>query len=203
MCPIADCGFPPFTVEPAHKEGDPPKIIFGKDMLIQKGPTIPVEIRFNPGLIHPDPAQVQAAVAAVHATPVPAKLLDALIDTGAGDSCIDETLAKELQLPLVDEINTPGVHGASKLNVYLGLYPDTLARLCAVRTLHRCEAPGRWSATHGPPRANFASANGALLRWARWHCQVSCVALTVSGKSGRARHRIRRRGSQNKKPRAG
>lgn len=116
MSPIADCGFPPVGLEPG---ATPPKVVFGKDLLIRKGPTIPVEIGFNPGLVHPDPATVQAAVAAVHASPA-AQLLDALIDTGAGDSCIDEDLATQLQLPMVDQIETSGVHGQSKLNVYLG-----------------------------------------------------------------------------------
>jgi len=114
--PIADCGFPPISLD---NSVTPPKVVFGKDALIQKGPTVPVEIGFNPGLVHPDPATVQAAVAAVHAAPA-ATLLDALIDTGAGDSCIDEDLAVQLQLPLVDQITTAGVHGSSNLNVYLG-----------------------------------------------------------------------------------
>lgn len=117
MSPIADCGFPPVTFDAT---ATPPGIIFGKDLLIRKGPTVPVEIGFNPGLIHPDPAMVQAAVAAVHAAPPASQLLDALIDTGAGESCIDEDLATQLQLPLVDQIQTAGVHGQSKLNVYLG-----------------------------------------------------------------------------------
>jgi len=117
MSPIADCGFPVVGMAPG---ADPPRFVLGKEILIQRGPTIPVEIGFNPGLVHPDPATVQAAVAAVHASPPASQLLDALIDTGAGDSCIDEDLATELQLPMVDQIETSGVHGQSKLNVYLG-----------------------------------------------------------------------------------
>lgn len=43
----------------------------------------------------------------------------ALVDTGAGESCIDEQLAQQLQLPLVDQASTAGVGGATILNVYL------------------------------------------------------------------------------------
>lgn len=114
--PIADCGFPAISVEP---NTNPPILIYGADKLIQKGPTVSVEIGFDPGLMHPDPVKVQAAVAAVNSAP-PAKLLDALIDTGAYDSCIDEDLAQKLELPLVDQVTTAGVGGQHQLNVYLG-----------------------------------------------------------------------------------
>jgi predicted aspartyl protease len=43
----------------------------------------------------------------------------ALIDTGATESCIDEGLAQQLQLPLVNQQNTAGVGGVHVLNVYL------------------------------------------------------------------------------------
>jgi len=43
----------------------------------------------------------------------------ALIDTGAGESCIDEDLAQQLQLPLINQVQTSGVHGPGQLNVYL------------------------------------------------------------------------------------
>jgi len=117
VSPISDCGFPAVSIAP---NSNPPQIILGRNLLIQKGPTVAVEIGFDPGLVHPDPAAVQAAVAAMHAAPVPAKLLDALIDTGASDSCIDEDMAAALKLPLVDQIDTSGVGGVHKLNVYLG-----------------------------------------------------------------------------------
>lgn len=43
----------------------------------------------------------------------------ALIDTGAGESCVDEDLAQQLQLPLINQVQTSGVHGPGQLNVYL------------------------------------------------------------------------------------
>jgi hypothetical protein len=44
----------------------------------------------------------------------------ALIDTGAGQSCIDEALAQQLQLPLINKQTAAGVGGIHTLNVYLG-----------------------------------------------------------------------------------
>lgn len=117
MSPIADCGFPPRSIIPGSS---PAKLITGLELLIQKGPTIAVEIGFDQGLVHPDPAMVQAAVAAVRATPPAATQVEALIDTGALESCIDEDLATQLDLPMVDQIDASGVHGQSQLNVYLG-----------------------------------------------------------------------------------
>jgi gag-polyprotein putative aspartyl protease len=49
----------------------------------------------------------------------PMQNVPALIDTGAGESCIDEGLAQQLQLPLVNQAHTAGVHGAGLLNQYL------------------------------------------------------------------------------------
>jgi hypothetical protein len=43
-----------------------------------------------------------------------------LIDTGASASCIDEQLAQQLQLPLVNQFQVSGVGGAVMLNMYLG-----------------------------------------------------------------------------------
>ena len=47
-------------------------------------------------------------------------MIEALIDTGAGESAIDEELAKQLQLPLIDRIDGSGIGGTEKFNVYLG-----------------------------------------------------------------------------------
>ena len=88
-------------------------------MLVATGPTIAVEIGFNQDLFHADPAVVQQAIASAHAQP-PAQLVDALIDTGAVESCIDEDLAKELQLPLIDQAEGSGIGGTEKFNIYLG-----------------------------------------------------------------------------------
>jgi len=84
-----------------------------------KGPTIAVAIGFNPDLFHSDPAVVQQAIASTHAQS-PSQLVEALIDTGAFDSCIDEDLAQQLQLPLIDRQDGSGIGGQETFNVYLG-----------------------------------------------------------------------------------
>jgi Aspartyl protease len=63
---------------------------------------------------------VQAAVAAAHAPSPARQLVAALIDTGARESCIDDALAKELQLPLIDQADGSGIGGTNKFDLYLG-----------------------------------------------------------------------------------
>ena len=115
--PIANCGFPPIVgVVPGS---NPPKLIRGRDALIRKGPTISVEIGFHADLFDADPAKVQQATETLHAQPAQ-QLVEALIDTGAYDSCLDEELAQQLKLPLIDQQNGSGIGGTEKFNVYLG-----------------------------------------------------------------------------------
>ena len=114
--PIADCGFPPITIVPGS---NPPKILRGRDLLVAKGPTTAVEIGFNPEFFQLDKAKVQAAVATATAEPFQ-RLVEALIDTGATESAIDEDLAKELQLPLIDHQDGSGIGGTERFNIYLG-----------------------------------------------------------------------------------
>jgi predicted aspartyl protease len=114
--PIASCGFAPFVVVPGT---NPPRVIPGRDALVFKGPTTAVEIGFNPDLFHADPAIVQQAIAVAHGQPL-SQLVEALIDTGASDSCVDEELAQQLQLPLIDHQDGSGIGGTEKFNVYLG-----------------------------------------------------------------------------------
>ncbi len=45
--------------------------------------------------------------------------LDALVDTGAEESCIDRLLASQLRLPVVDRRNVCGVHGAREVDMHL------------------------------------------------------------------------------------
>src|SRR5882672_12703757 len=45
--------------------------------------------------------------------------LEALVDTGAQDSCIDRLLAAQLRLPVVDRVPVCGVHGQRDVDVYL------------------------------------------------------------------------------------
>lgn len=78
------------------------------DRLVTWGPTLVVDIGFDP--------HWQASTTA----PVPGITgLLALVDTGATESCIDNLLAAQLNLPLVDRRSVSGVHGAGEVNVYL------------------------------------------------------------------------------------
>ena len=45
--------------------------------------------------------------------------LEALVDTGAQDSCIDRLLAAQLKLPVVDREKVCGVHGEREVDVYV------------------------------------------------------------------------------------
>jgi len=46
--------------------------------------------------------------------------INALVDTGATESCIDSTLAMNLNLPIADRRTVSGVHGAGEVNVHIG-----------------------------------------------------------------------------------
>ncbi len=83
----------------------------GCDLLITRGPTLFVNIGFDPS--H-DPIANPTGV------PV-AGIIDvrALVDTGAQECCIDSLLAAQLKLPLVNRRQISGVHGSHTANVYL------------------------------------------------------------------------------------
>ena len=87
----AECGFPDYP-----------------DQLVSLGPRIRVQIGFEPYYSRelgrlPD---------------LPEYLLPALIDTGASNTCIDVTLAKALDLPVVDRQTLVGVHGPQETDFY-------------------------------------------------------------------------------------
>ena len=42
-----------------------------------------------------------------------------MVDTGAVESCIDSTLAMELELPVIDRMVVAGVHGRDEVNMHL------------------------------------------------------------------------------------
>jgi predicted aspartyl protease len=79
----------------------------GGDLLIFYGPTLVVNIGF-------DPAYKAGGV------PVPGIIgISALVDTGATESCIDSALASQLNLPIVDRRMISGVHGRQEVNIHL------------------------------------------------------------------------------------
>lgn len=49
----------------------------------------------------------------------PTEVVAALVDTGASESCIDNQLAEDLGLPVIDEMDMSGVGGTKKHKVYL------------------------------------------------------------------------------------
>ena len=74
-----------------------------------QGPTILVDIGFDPNY-KPAP----------NAKPIPGVSgVQALVDTGATESCIDSQLAAQLNLPIVDRRKVSGAHGAQEVNVHL------------------------------------------------------------------------------------
>ena len=94
----ADCGFPDLP-------GD-----IRRELLVQIGPTIPVEIGYDPGYDE-----------FVDTKPIlPPGLHSALIDTGASDNYVDDELAVSLRLPVIDnEGEISGSAGKHNVTVYL------------------------------------------------------------------------------------
>lgn len=82
----------------------------GDEWLVHFGPTLQVQIGFDP-VFQPG---------ALEAPTLPGIRLPALVDTGAIECCIDSALADQLGLPVVDEGIVAGVQGASNVDVYIG-----------------------------------------------------------------------------------
>ena len=78
-------------------------------LLVSRGPVLAVKIGFDPSF-HPDrpPANVVD------------RILPALVDTGASECFIDNQVAIDHQLPVVDQSVAVGAFGTSPVNLYLG-----------------------------------------------------------------------------------
>src|SRR5258706_7979829 len=83
----------------------------GCDMLVAIGPTLFVQIGFDPTF---DPLAIP-----IGSPNLPTNLLHALVDSGATESCIDSTIATALNLPIIDRRSVSGVHGAGEVNMHL------------------------------------------------------------------------------------
>ena len=81
----------------------------GAELLTVHGPTLCVDIGFDPHYSPPSNTPPKPGMTGVAA----------LVDTGAGESCIDSILAAQLNLPIVDRRQMAGVHGAEKVNMHL------------------------------------------------------------------------------------
>ena len=88
----------------------------GAVLLMYYGPTMLVDIGFDPNFQAPMATATPIAVS----IPVPGiKGIGALVDTGAGQSCIDSMLAAQLNLPIVDRQPISGIHGREEVNIHL------------------------------------------------------------------------------------
>lgn len=81
----------------------------GQEMLVRFGPTMFVQIGFDPAYNH----QVSSRPSLTELE------FPALVDTGASESCIDSALAQKLDLPAVDTGYISGVQGASETIFYM------------------------------------------------------------------------------------
>jgi predicted aspartyl protease len=79
------------------------------DLLASRGPTLSVQIGFDP----------QYRPGSPNPPDLPPQLLDALVDTGAIESCIDSAIADELGLPIFDQRNVSGALGPGLVNMHL------------------------------------------------------------------------------------
>ena len=96
--PSADCGF-------INVPGGAP----GSVLLCAYGPTMLVNIGFDPSFRAGQTALPVAGIIGIRA----------LVDTGAGESCIDSLLASQLNLPIIDRRTIAGVGGAQQVNIHL------------------------------------------------------------------------------------
>lgn len=88
------------------------------DLLVRLGPTIQVDI----GL--------KSRSLAGEAPDLAGKKIKALIDTGSGGDCIDDDLARRLNLPVMDEGEISGVGGRHRAFIYTArLYIPQLDKL--------------------------------------------------------------------------
>ena len=82
----------------------------GFDLLVFHGPTLVVDIGFDPAYNPKNIGQI----------PIPGiKGTVALVDTGAMESCIDSLLASHLNLPIVDRKKIAGTYGIHDVNIHL------------------------------------------------------------------------------------
>lgn len=90
----------------------------GRILLATFGPTLIVDIGFDKDF---NPAKLDPPVAGI-------KGVQALVDTGASESCIDTLLAAELKLPVIDRRPIAGAGGQHMANMYLAqIYVPSLA----------------------------------------------------------------------------
>jgi predicted aspartyl protease len=81
----------------------------GSNLLMIFGPTLFADIGFDS---HYWSQTNQPPISSI-------QKVQALVDTGAAESCIDNVLAVELNLPIVNRRSISGAHGSHPTNIYL------------------------------------------------------------------------------------
>jgi hypothetical protein len=105
----------------------PDGLFKGCNALVVHGPTLSVQIGFDPNYNAQNPGKPNLQGVGYRA----------LVDTGAGESCIDGGLAMQLNLPIINRQKISGVGGVHEVNVHLAqIYVPTLdftihGRFCA------------------------------------------------------------------------
>ena len=79
------------------------------DLLVARGPTLPVIIGIDDDLV----------IGASSLTDIAQQLSPALVDTGSDTTCVDSDLAHALNLPIVNQEVVSGVHGRGMVNFHL------------------------------------------------------------------------------------
>ncbi len=88
------------------------------DLLLKLGPTLLVDVGLKPQSHGPNGPELQF------------KGLRALVDTGAGDNCIDSGIAGLARLPVIDQRIASGIGGATRVNIHMArLYIPSLKQL--------------------------------------------------------------------------
>ena len=156
--PTVDCGFR------SHAG------LAGEDLLVTWGPTLDVQIGFDPGFVSGDRSRPK----------LDHRLFPALVDTGAQESCIDSSLAAELNLPIVEQATIAGAHGSSVVDLYLAqIHAPALEFTIA----------GRFAGVHlaAGQQAHRALIGRTFLRWfsMRYEGATGTVVLTSDGESTR------------------
>jgi hypothetical protein len=81
----------------------------GQKLLVYHGPIVWVDVGFDPK--YKGDARTR---------PTPARTcIEALVDTGAEEGCIDSSFAAQLGLPIVDRRKVCGIEGSMEVNMHL------------------------------------------------------------------------------------
>jgi hypothetical protein len=91
---------------------DPTAGVSGAALLVVYGPTIQVDIGFDPLFQPNSTAPVPPPTPAITGQ-------HALVDSGASECCIDSLLAVQLNLPVVDRRPVSGIHGSEEVNIHM------------------------------------------------------------------------------------